>query len=59
MHSILKCHEVAKHTGVYLVQLWFNATSIDNVGCFKKSFTIVFQILLWLVLRKRLRLNVY
>jgi hypothetical protein len=39
MHSVLNCHNVAKHTEFYLGQLRFNVTSTGNAGCFKKSFT--------------------
>jgi hypothetical protein len=44
--SVLNCHNVAKHTEFCLGELRFNATCTGNVGCFKKSFTVVFQI--WL-----------
>jgi hypothetical protein len=39
MHSVLNCHNVAKHTEFYLGQLRFIVTSIGNAGCLKKSFT--------------------
>jgi hypothetical protein len=42
MHSVLNCHDVAKHTELYLGYLRFNVTSNGNAGCFKKSFTMVF-----------------
>jgi hypothetical protein len=46
MYSLLNCHNVAKHTEIYLGQLQFNVTSTGNAGCFKKSFTMVLQTLL-------------
>jgi hypothetical protein len=39
------CHNVAKHR-VLPGWLRFNATSTGNAGCFKKCFTMVFQMLL-------------
>jgi hypothetical protein len=41
-----KCHNVAKYIKFYLGELRFNVTSTGNAGCFKKSFTLVFQMLL-------------
>jgi hypothetical protein len=38
MHSVLSCHDVVKHTEVYLGQLWLNVTTTGNAECFKKSF---------------------
>jgi hypothetical protein len=35
MHSVLNCHNVAKHAEFCVV----NVTSTGNAGCFKKSFT--------------------
>jgi hypothetical protein len=37
---------IAKHTEFYLGQLRFNVTFAGNTRCFKKSFAIVFQMLL-------------
>jgi hypothetical protein len=46
MYSVLNCHNAAKYTDFYLGYLRFNVTSIGNAECFKKSFTMVFQMLL-------------
>jgi hypothetical protein len=46
MCSVLNCHNVAKHIEFYLRLFQFNVTSTGNAGRFKKSFTIVFQMLL-------------
>jgi hypothetical protein len=46
MYSLLNCHNVAKHAEFYLGKLRFNVTSTGNTGRFKKSFAIVFQMLL-------------
>jgi hypothetical protein len=46
MYSVLNCHNVAKHTKFYMKYLRFNATFTSNAGCFKKSFTVVFQMFL-------------
>jgi hypothetical protein len=46
MYSVLNCHNVARHTEFYLGLLRFNVTSTGNAGCFKRSFTLVFQMLL-------------
>jgi hypothetical protein len=40
------CQNVAKHTEIYLGWLRFNVTFTDYVGCFRKCYTIVFQMLL-------------
>jgi hypothetical protein len=32
MHSVLKCHNIAKHTEFYLGYLWFDVTSIGNTA---------------------------
>jgi hypothetical protein len=47
MYSILRCHNVEKHTEFYLGNLRFNLTSTGNVGCFKISAAMTFQILLY------------
>jgi hypothetical protein len=39
MHSVLNCHNVAKHIEFYLGQLLFNVTSTGNAGCLKKNVT--------------------
>jgi hypothetical protein len=39
MYSVLKCHNVAKHTEFYLGYLRLNVTSTGNAGFFRKSFT--------------------
>jgi hypothetical protein len=45
IQSVLNCHNVAKHTecdmGIFTVQC-----ATGNTGCFKKVFTMVFQMLL-------------
>jgi hypothetical protein len=46
MYSVLNYHNVAKDSEFYLGQLRVNVTSTGNAGCFKKSFTMVFQTLL-------------
>jgi hypothetical protein len=46
MHSVLNYHNVAKHAEFYLGKLRINVTFTGNLGCFKKSFTMVFQVLL-------------
>jgi hypothetical protein len=46
MCSVLNCHNVAKHTEFYLRELRFNVNYTDNGGCFKRSFTTIFQMLL-------------
>jgi hypothetical protein len=46
MYSVLNCHNVAKHAEFYLGQLRFEVTSTGNTGCFRKSFRMVFQMLL-------------
>jgi hypothetical protein len=46
VYSVINCHDVAKHTEFYLVQLHFNVTSTGNAGCLKMSFTMVLQMLL-------------
>jgi hypothetical protein len=46
VYSILNCHNVAKHVKFYMWQLWFIVASTGSVERFKKSFTILFQILL-------------
>jgi hypothetical protein len=44
--QVLNCHNVAKHTEFYLGYLRFIVTFTGNAGCFKRSFTMVFKILL-------------
>jgi hypothetical protein len=56
MYSVLNCHDAAKHTELYLGQL---RLPLVMHGVSKKSFTIIFQILLWRALRKRLYLKAY
>jgi hypothetical protein len=46
MYSVLNCRNIAKLTKLYLGYLRVNVTSIGNAGCFEKSFTMVFQLLL-------------
>jgi hypothetical protein len=46
MYSVLNCHNVAKHTEFYQGHLRLNVTATGNAGYFKKSFTIIFQMLL-------------
>jgi hypothetical protein len=46
MYNVFYCHYVAKHNEFYLGWLRLDATSNGNIGYFKKSFTIVFQMLL-------------
>jgi hypothetical protein len=46
MCSVLDCDNVAKHTEFYLGWLRFNVTSNGNEGCFKKSCTVIFKMLL-------------
>jgi hypothetical protein len=46
MYSVLNCHNVAKHMEFNLEQLRFNETSTGNVGRFKMTFTMIFQMLL-------------
>jgi hypothetical protein len=46
MYSVLNCHNVAKQTEFYLGKLQLIVTFTGNVGCFKKRFTVVFQMLL-------------
>jgi hypothetical protein len=46
MYSALNCHNVAKYAEFYMGYLRFNVTSTGNAGCFEKSFTMVFQMLL-------------
>jgi hypothetical protein len=46
MYSVLNFHNVAEHAQFYVGSLRFNVTFTDNAGCLKKSFTMVFQILL-------------
>jgi hypothetical protein len=42
VYSVLNCHNVAKHTEFCLTFIG----NAGNAGCFKKSFTSVFQMLL-------------
>jgi hypothetical protein len=42
----------------HLTASWAQREDLENTGCFKNNFTVVFQIV-WLVLRKRLHLNAY
>jgi hypothetical protein len=44
--SILNYHNVDKYSKFYLGYLWFNVTFTDNAWCFRKSFTMVLQILM-------------
>jgi hypothetical protein len=46
MYSVLKCYNVAKHAKFKLGWLRFNVTSTGNAECFKKDFTMAFQMLL-------------
>jgi hypothetical protein len=46
IYTVLSCRNVAEHTEFYLEQLRFNVTSTGTAGCFRKSFTTVFQMLL-------------
>jgi hypothetical protein len=46
MYSVLNYHNIARHTEFYLGYLRFNVASTGNAGCFKKIFTMVFQMLL-------------
>jgi hypothetical protein len=46
MYRILTCHNVAKYSEFYLGQVRSNVTSTADAGCFKKSFTMVLQMLL-------------
>jgi hypothetical protein len=46
MYNVLNYHNVAKHTEFYLELLRFNVTFTGNAGCFEKSFTTLFQMLL-------------
>jgi hypothetical protein len=46
MHSVLSCHYVLKDTEFYLGYLRFKLTFTGNAGCYRKSFTMVFQMLL-------------
>jgi hypothetical protein len=46
MYSVLNCHNEAKHTDFYSGYFLFNMTFNGNAGCFKKSFAMVFQMLL-------------
>jgi hypothetical protein len=32
MYSVLKCHNIAKHTQFYLAYLWFDVTSFGNAA---------------------------
>jgi hypothetical protein len=57
MYSGLNSHNVAKHAEYYLGYLRFSVTSNGNAECFEKSFTMVFQMLVSRVLRKRLHLK--
>jgi hypothetical protein len=46
VYSVLICHDVARYTEFYLGLSGLNVTSNGNAGCFIKSFTAVFQMLL-------------
>jgi hypothetical protein len=46
MYSILSCQNVEKQTEFYLGELRFNVTFTGNAGCFKKSFTVLLEVLL-------------
>jgi hypothetical protein len=46
MYCVLNSHNVANDTESYLRLLPFNVTSNSNAGCFKKSFTMLLQMLL-------------
>jgi hypothetical protein len=46
MYSVLNSHNVEEHIEFYLGLLRFNVTFTGNAGCLKRSFTMVFQMLL-------------
>jgi hypothetical protein len=46
MYSVLTCHNIAKHTEIYVRYLWFNVNSTGNAEYLRKSLTVVFQMLL-------------
>jgi hypothetical protein len=46
MYSVQNCHNVEKYSKFNVEQLRFNVTLNGNAGCFKKSFAMVFQMLL-------------
>jgi hypothetical protein len=37
VYSVLNCYNIARHTELYLGELWFNVTVNGNAGCFKKA----------------------
>jgi hypothetical protein len=47
MCSVLNFHNVANHAEFYLGYLRFNMTSTGNAACFKKSSTVLIQLLMW------------
>jgi hypothetical protein len=46
MYSILNCDDVARYTEFYVGYLRFNVTSLAMQSVFKKSFTMMYQMLL-------------
>jgi hypothetical protein len=46
MYGVLKCYNVAKDTQRYLGLLRLDVTSNGSEKCYKKSFTMIFQMLL-------------
>jgi hypothetical protein len=55
MYSVLNCHNLAKHTELYVGQVEFNVSSTGNAERFKRElYNDIPYITVWRVLRKRL-----
>jgi hypothetical protein len=47
MYIVLNSHNVAKYAELCLEQLQFIVSSTGNIACFKKSFTMLFLMLIY------------